>query len=293
MATAPLAFAKVGFSFIMGLLAAHDHRMAIAKEENAANNQALAALDADMKTIFDAVNKGDMTPGTAIAACQDVRNWYWSFITPFQQGSRKGDTCGCDKAVAVSPTVKNYGTSQSVGSDGVGQGTARGSCYACQVEAPCQMTGAGDPCTAACCIGCNVVNATIVNAIWALYQPKGATFQVCGSAANKYGAIARAPYNLTWKPPAHETGAEVTINVKTGIVTVGAPPSGNDAVILSGVQAIGSSPDTGGDVIQHNVAGQDVNVTAGGFASSIPGGMWTLVIAFGALLFVAMRPRTA
>lgn len=267
--------AGLGLNIIMGLLAKHDQRMKIAKEENAAVNQAVTALDADLHTVIDALNKGDITEAVALITLQDISIWYWQFIGPFEQGPQKGPH-----------------SSHAYPLKG---GTGNGACYAANLPnrasdgIPVGNHCAGTTCTAGCCIGANVVDATIANAVYAI-QKHGGAFTVCGSAANKYGGVARAAYTLTYKKPAKlQSEAEVTINKKTGVVTVGALPSQNDAVITGGVVSRAGATDAGGDQIQHDASGTDVNVTGAGLANlfaAIPGGAMT-VAAF-ALVVVAL-----
>jgi len=51
----------------MKLLAQHDERITIAKEENAAVKQAVATMDNDLQTIFKAANAGEITAIEAMA----------------------------------------------------------------------------------------------------------------------------------------------------------------------------------------------------------------------------------
>lgn len=214
-----------GVTLVMGLLAAHDRRVQIAKEENSAVQQAVAALDTDLQTIFAAANAGDMSASVAVECCQAVSAWYWQFIGPFQQGPQRGQvSCGSNSR-KPGPNV----------------GTLQGACYGAD-SAPCN----GKSCTAGCCIGCNVIDPTLANCIWLFSQPKGGKVTACTVVGNKYGLRSRAGYVLTYKPPASVRSEEVTINKNTGVITVGATPSGRDAVISTGAIAAGSIPDSGG-----------------------------------------------
>jgi len=261
----------------MSLLAAHDARMKLAKEENGALAQALTAFDGDLKTIFDAANKGDITPGVAAQACEDVHNWFWAWIMPFQQGATKGPT----------QVFPNPGAPNNAAVGGIYyEATDGANCH-------CDSEGVGAPCTAACCIGCAAFDPCLSNAYVWFSRGKAFTLAVPVVVANKYGLPQRATYNLTFTPPKKENPeAEVTINAKTGVVTVGAPPSSTDAVIASGVVAIGAAPDTGSDVIQHTASGTDVNTTSVSVLSQIPGGITTVLLAgLAAVILFAMPAR--
>ena len=246
MASAALPIAQAGFSFMMNLLAAHDKRIQLAKQENTAVAQAVTALDTDLKTVFTALNNGDMTEAVAIASFQDIEKWYWLWITPFTQNQNVTEAM-CNATVLA-------GGRGASSDNPVGCGSSAG----------------GKECTAACCIGCAVIVSACRQGV-KIVQAHGATntlgygvgtIQVPGVAANKYGLPARAAYNLTYKPPkVKNPEAEVTLNTKTGILTVGATPSPTDVVIATGVTTVGASPDTGGDQIQHTPAGTDVAST--------------------------------
>lgn len=280
-ATNPLGLATTlagtGVSLIMGLLATHDKRVQAAKQENAAVAQAIAALDSDLKTIFDALNSGDISEQVAVAALTDVHLWYWAFIQPLQQGATKGpqNTFPATKMSATQPFV---------------------ACYGYAYNATCECSGTA--CTAGCCIGCGAIDPSLSAAIHVV-NLHGGTFQVCVIVENKYGLAQRAAYNITYtKPKVTNTEAEVTINQKTGIVTVGANPTSSDAVIATGVVSTSGTSDAGGDQIQHNASGTDINVTQatpapGSLASifaQIPGGMTTVYIVGVFLLLLIFLP---
>lgn len=209
---------SAGFNLLglgMHLLAAHDERVRIAKEENGACMQAQTALDGDLHTIFDAANAGLITSQEAMQACADVSGWYWQFITPFQQGPIRGNQCS-SKFPANTKCYSAPGT-------------------------PC----AGRDCTAGCCLGCNVFDPSLASA-YNVFKAGGGTAQICPTFNDKYGFVGRPGYSLTYKPSAIVKQAELTINAKTGIVSVGAPPSNQDAVIASGGISANSMSDQGG-----------------------------------------------
>jgi len=281
MASLGVSLAETGGSLVMGLLAAHDKRVQAAKEENAALAQAVTALDADLKTVFTAANNGDITPQVAAQACQDVHNWFWAFVQPLQQGATKGPT----------QTFPNPGAPNNAAVGGIYYEASDGANCHCGTNAAC---------TASCCVGCAAIDPCLSNAYKWFLAGKAFTLTRPVIVANKYGLPQSGPYNLTFTPPKKENAeAEVTIAVKTGIITVGAAPSQGDAVIASGVTTIGAAPDTGGDVIQHTATGADnpattTAATAGGtltgLIASIPGGYYTLIGVGILLLFLLMRP---
>jgi hypothetical protein len=271
--------AETAGTLVMGLLAAHDRRVTAAKEENAAVQQAVVALDSDLATIFDAANKGDITPQVAAAACMDVHNWYWLFIQPLQQGSTKGPQ----------QVFPNPGAPNNADTGGI--------YYEATDGANCHC-GTDKNCTAGCCIGCAAIDPCLSNAYKFFSTGKAFTLHVPVIVANKYGLAQRAAYDLKFTPPVHENPeAEVALNTKTGIITVGATPSGTDAVIATGVTTSGAPPDTGGDSIQHTAAGTDnpaTTVSASAFGNlfnSIPGGMTTVIIGLIVVVLLAMVSR--
>jgi hypothetical protein len=274
--------AETGGTLIMGLLAAHDARVKAAKAENAAVGQAIAAMDADLKTIFTAANAGDISTQVAAQAVMDVHTWYWAFIQPLQQGSTKGPQ----------QTFPNPGAPNSAATGGIYYEATDGTNCHCGTDANC---------TAGCCIGCAAIDPTLSNAYVLFSKGVAFTMTVAVIVGNtKYGLSSRAAYNLTYTPPkVTNPEAEVTINKTNGIVTVGAAPSSSDAVIATGVTTVGASSDTGGDVIQHTAAGTDNAATTtapisnplASLASQIPGGMTTIYIALGLILLLLFLPR--
>ena len=226
----------------MGLLAAHDKRVTEAKEENAALNQATSAFVSDANTIFDALNKGDITPQAAIAAVTDVRAWFWQYIKPFVQPG-----CNNDRSQCASLTSK----------------------AACGAAGTAQPTKCSKPCCATCCVACNFFEPAW-NDMLTVISKGGGTVSWCQVGGNQYGYTGLKAGSVKYtKPKVTNAEAEVTLNVKTGTVTVGAAPSSQDVVIASGVVSTTSAPDQGGDVIVHNAAGQDVGVTNAPISSQL------------------------
>jgi hypothetical protein len=270
MAAAPLVFniAEQAGSLIMGLLATHDKRVKLAQAENAAVAQAVTAFDHDIQTIFSALNAGDITEQVASKACADVEMWYWVWITPFSQNQNVTESM-CNSTVL----------------DG-GRGAASDNPPGCG-------SSAGDKtCTSACCIGCAVIVSALRQAENVIAK-HGGTVNVPGVVANKYGLPARAAYNISYiKPKVKNPEAAVTLNTKTGTLSVGAPPSASDILVSAGLVNTQASPDTGEDVIPHNAAGQDAGTTFATVGPSIGGlssNVLLLVIAGAVGIFLLAR----
>lgn len=193
----------LGADLIMGLLAKHDARVTAAKEENAATNQAVLAMDKDIKTIVNAANAGDIDEVTAMVLLNDVNLWYWQFVTPFQMGSKHGNTC-----IPQFPDNTN--------------------CFA-DTANPC----AGKDCTAACCLGCNSIGPSL-SRVYAIFKNHGGTATICKVYPSKYGGVDRESYTVTYTPPPKVIQVEATINKVSGLIAVGVPPSQNDVVVAQG-----------------------------------------------------------
>lgn len=195
---------SIGPNLIMGLLAKHDARVQAAKEENAATNQAVQAMDSDLATIFNHANAGDISPQVAMGLLNDVHAWYWAFVAPFQMGSAKGNICS-----------KKFPDNLDCFSDPV---------YQCK----------GKECTAACCLGCNTIGPSLSRAYQLFKTGKAGTIKICDVFGSKYGGVARAGYSLTYTPPPAIIPVEATINKVSGLIAIGVSPSQNDIVVASG-----------------------------------------------------------
>jgi hypothetical protein len=161
----------------LGLLAAHDKRVQIAKKENAAVVQAVQAFDADMKTVFNALNSGNITEAQAIQYLQTMETAYWSFIKPYQQAQQIA--CG-------TPTP----------------GTG---CKTGQVK--CDKKA----CTAGCCVGCDDINGSIANAIYVI-QNHGGSFNVCTVFPSlQFENPGRPGYKVDYVAPSLPTTVEGSI----------------------------------------------------------------------------------
>lgn len=240
---AAAAALSIGPNLIMGLLAKHDARVRAAKEENAATNQAVQAMDADLATIFNHANAGDISPQVAMSLIVDLHSWYWLFIEPYQMGSIKGNICS-----------KKFPDNPTCYSDPV---------YQCK----------GKDCTAGCCLGCNVISPTLSHAYQLFKSGKSGTINVCEVFASKFGGIARAGYTLTYTIPPQITQVETTINKVSGLISVGIPPNQNDVVIASGALI---DPVTGAKINQ-GLAGSIKSLLSGNKAPFILIGVGVLI----------------
>lgn len=210
----------------MGLLAAHDKRIAEAKAENAALNAALTALVHDAKVISDGFSSGSLTPAAAVQACLDVDAWYWQYINPYTQ---------YHNAVQSSCNPDELHDSPKLNANG-------GRCFQ-------SIPNTGQN-TAALFLGCNVVDASLGMlraAILALQSAKpGTTKQVnfCGWSGDQYGLQPFGGMTLQLTVPSATQPQELTINPQ-GILSLGSAPSSNDAVIASGAVVGGSTQSAG------------------------------------------------
>jgi hypothetical protein len=244
-AVPPLAAVNAAFSVLnlgMHLLAAHDQRVQVAKTENLAVQQAYATMLNDLDTIFDAANLGYMTNEAAADACADVSQWYWQYLNPLIQGPTKGPTVAFPNPnLGASPNSAAVGGIYYEASDG-------GNCH-CAGEKINGVTG----CTAGCCIGCAAVDPTLSNAYVGFKTGKAFTMQSAVVIPDptfwpKTGPQGFQPKTFTFTPPKALNLEEVTVSKTTGVVTVGAPPSGTDTVVQTGKASSTATPDQGGIV---------------------------------------------
>lgn len=155
----------------LGLLAAHDKRVKQAKDENEAMNNAVTSFDSDLKQVFDAVNRGAMTPDDGVTALTAMHDAFWSYVKPYQMA-----------AIPCPPQSGN-------------------GCYAAQSSAPTKKAGICDKkCTAACCVGCNVIVPVITQSIKLFQSGKAGSVSVCEIYGSKFGGQQRTAYSLTYTP---------------------------------------------------------------------------------------------
>jgi hypothetical protein len=168
---------------IAGLWAAHEKRVAGAKAENDAINSAVQTFDAGIKAIFAAANSSDPTQNvTGAQASQQVQTLISTFfaqMAPYTHAAGAAD---------ASNGGANCGwTSLAPGSD---------SCIV-----PANVHHCDKSCTATCCVGCQDLMPTVMQAQAAFASPTGGSVKVCTVVGSKYGAVTRSSYTLTYTPP--------------------------------------------------------------------------------------------
>lgn len=173
---------------IAGLWAAHAARVKGATAENQAINSAVATWDSGMKAIFTAANSSDpatnISGAQAAAEVQSLWSQFWAAMSPYlhapgvADSSQGGVNCG----------------STTLNPQGACAGTPGG--HKCDAS-----------CTATCCVACQDLYPSMLQAIQVLNSPAGGTVQVCAVSSSKYGASSRGSYTLTYTPPTLATTA--------------------------------------------------------------------------------------
>lgn len=194
---------------IAGLWAAHAARVKGATQENQAINSAVATWDAGMKAIFNAANSTDpatnISGAQAAAQVQSLWSQFWAQMGPYlhapgvADSSQGGVNCG----------------STSLNPQGPCAGTPGG--HVCDAS-----------CTATCCVACQDLYPSMLQAIEVLNNPAGGSVQVCAVASSKYGASSRGSYSLAYTPPTVAgTAGGILSNVSSlfGGGTTGGTPS--------------------------------------------------------------------
>lgn len=167
---------------IAGLWASHAARTKGAKAENDAINSAVQTFDAGIKAIFAAANSSDptqnITGAQAAATCQSLLQQFFQVMAPFTHGPGAADS-------------SNGGTNC-----GSGVLNPAGACAGTEGGHKCDSS-----CTATCCVGCQDLYPTVLQAAQVFASPQGGAITVCGVVGSKYGAVARGSYSLTYTPP--------------------------------------------------------------------------------------------
>ena len=183
---------------IAGIWASHAARAKGATTENAAMNSAVQAFDQSLQTIFSAANSGQITASQAAGLCSQVMQSYWSGMAPYQVGPGRAD---------ASNGGANCGTGLNPG----------GPCIGMPGGPPCNSK-----CTAGCCVGCQDLYPTILQAIAVFNSTTGGTVTACAVSGSGYGGSARASYSLTYTPPSAATAGGLETAVESD--TVGGIP---------------------------------------------------------------------
>lgn len=188
-------------SVIAGLWSAHNARVAGAKQENQAINSAIQTWDAGMQAIFAAANSSDPTQNVsgaqAATQAQQLFSQFWAEMNQYMHAPGTADT--------------------SMGGTNCGSTTLNpaGACAGTPQGHQCDKS-----CTATCCVGCQDLYPSMLEAIQVLNSPTGGTVQVCAVASSSYGANARAGYTLTYSPPnisVAGAGASIVTDLTSGI----------------------------------------------------------------------------
>lgn len=197
---------------IAGLWAKHERRVADAKAENQAINSAVQTFDAGMKAIFAAANSSDPSQNVSgPQAAQQVQQLFQQF---FAQMSRY---------LGVPGTADTSGGGTNCGSSQLNP------------AGPCMGTPGGHKCdkscTATCCVGCQDLYPTMLQAVAVLNNPAGGTVQACTVSSSKYGANQRAGYTLTYAPPKISSASSAAS-------ALGISSSGSPNLLLLGAAAV-------------------------------------------------------
>ncbi len=172
----PIAGAALGL-LIGGLLSAHFAREKGAQNENAALNQIVPAVQADIQSIVSAYNSGQVTASEAITALQQVQANYWQAVAPYEGGPGQA---GNQSLCTSSPATGNPPAGPYI------------------YGAPCNKS-----CTASCCVGCDWVNNYIDQLSKLLTAGKTGTFQLQGAIpGNKYGMQTFPALSVSLSTPA-------------------------------------------------------------------------------------------
>lgn len=175
------ALAAIANAFLTG----HIAREKAAVSENQAVNSLIPAFDTDLKSVFAAMNAGELTPAEGVEAVTVIWNNYWAGIKPVQQGSNK--------------TITPLSTLETGNVAGVNGGSFG---IMCNSQAPPGGIPCDKTCTAGCCVGNDVLTPSIQQAIACFNSPTGGTINVCKVYGNStYGTTTRNAYQLTYTPP--------------------------------------------------------------------------------------------
>lgn len=179
---------------IAGLWAAHEARAKGAKQENTIVNSVVQTFDAALRAIFAAANSNDPTQSIpaseAISQCEQLLAQCWQKLAQVR---------------GLPGVADNSGSGANCGTYVPGVTTR------CSPKKPCDKS-----CTAGCCVGCNDLWPTILDAIAVFQNPNGGTVNTCTVYSSKYGAAQRGGYSLTYQPPVMASAVSSLENALTG-----------------------------------------------------------------------------
>jgi hypothetical protein len=237
---------------IAGLFEASAARAKGAKEENTAVNEYLPSWDSGMQQIFAAANAGQITGAQAASLVPSLMQAWWAAAQQFH---------------GLPGVADNSGGGGSCGSYTSGVTTRCSPGHSCTKA-----------CTAFCCVGCNDLWPSALDAIAILNSPKGGTLNTCTVYGSGYGATQRSGYSLTYKPPPPPPAAVTSVvNAITG-APVTTPAAGGGIVSSAPVTAASITSSLAG------LVGTDATGTM-----TILGLPWYLVAGGGLAAFFAFR----
>lgn len=183
-------------SVLASLWASHQARTKGAKAENQAINSAVMTFDSGLRAIFAAANSPDPTQNVSgpVAAqqCQLLLQQFFAQMGPLTKAPGAAD---------ASNGGMNCGTGQ-LNPAGPCTGTLGG--HQCNAQ-----------CTATCCVGCQDLYPTVLQAIQVLNSPTGGTITACTVYGSSYGATQRNSYTLTYAPPPASSAAGIVNSVNS------------------------------------------------------------------------------
>ena len=209
---------------LAGLWAKHEARIAGAKQENQAINSAVQTFDAGLKAIFAAANSTNLgqyiTAAQASQYTQQLLQQFFAQMAPFTHAPGAADASGGGT---------NCGSS-SLNPSGPCMGTPGG--HQCNAQ-----------CTATCCVGCQDLYPTVLQALQVFASPTGGTITACTVYGSKYGATQRGSYTLTYKPPVLPTPAAAVGGAVSSLLATSptAVASGASSLASSAVSAVETS----------------------------------------------------
>jgi hypothetical protein len=205
---------------IAGLFEASAARAKGATEENDAVNQYLPAWDQAMQEIFAQANAGTISGAQAASLVPSLMQSWWAAAAQFHglpgvaDNSNGGASCGSYTSGITTP---------------------------CSPGHPCTKS-----CTAFCCVGCNDLWPSSLDAIRLLSSGKAGSITTCTVYGSGYGATQRNGYSLTYTPPPPPPAATATpagatsTGTGTGIVSTTATTAATSSLSVAGISLVGT-----------------------------------------------------
>lgn len=162
------------------LMAASAKRAAEAKDENSALNSAVQHVDQGIAQVFQALNSGQIQPQDAISLLGQIKQQYWSIVTPHIQPGRNG----CNSGSGI-PIMTGVAAGDPVPSPSPYYG--------------CPDSGSFNKSWGASCCAGSTIHQAIANCIYVI-QKGGGTANIPKLFPSKYGFAGRAEYNVNYAP---------------------------------------------------------------------------------------------